>query len=261
MVGRCLLPCPFCGETVEVEIVHSTSHPPEVSVTMAAEPMRRPVRRFLFGDAKVNARASRPSKISSRERACDEVFAEAQAGARMLAQLNLPMMGTPWEQDGWLVVRWARTIRAVLWSPDRFFRELRADRWGGALSFATIQLTIVATAIFAAEFGRLNFIGVVSVVTATLLAFVYIILCFHAAATRIVGRRVRWAGVGRVAAFGLSPAVWTVLPKIGFPMAVGWIVGLHAIGLRRMLGISLPWAIVVAALPWLTVMTALVMLL
>ncbi|MEL7368119.1 MAG: hypothetical protein AAFN74_04340 [Myxococcota bacterium] len=258
MVGRCTLPCPFCGEPVEVEIVHSPSRPPEVSVTAAAEPMQRSTRRFLSG-AVVDTRAAVPPRISSRERACDEVFAEAQAGARMLAYLHPTSMSTPWEQDGWLVVRWAQTIRALLWSPDRFFRELRADRWGGALSFAAIQLMIVAAVVVAIEVERLTFVGVLSVVTATLLAFVYLVLCFHAGAARAVRRRVRWTGVGRVASFGLAPAVWAIVPIVGVPIAVGWIVGLHAIGLRHMLGISLLWALVVAALPWLTVMTALVM--
>ncbi len=212
--------------------------------------------------------------LRSVDASTEDVFDEARDAARRLAQLptdGSPVARTPWEDKrGSRLRRWAQTVATALFRPQRFFGELSAERWGGAVSFAAVQLTLASVA--AAVRGRpfeptlappsLEAIGLAFLlawpVAGLLLGCLVVSMWISAQVS--MRRRVRWTGIARVVAYGTAPMVWVFVPVIGWPVALGWSFALHVVGLRRMLGIPWPISALCAATPWLAVLTVLALL-
>ena len=282
VVGRGRAPCPFCAALLEIETVRRPGGEVEVRtrpITKDPGYVRVGGTRSKRRRAESNGISSALGRLSSRpagttldvedlvttaERAAAEAFAEARSGGRELARLksSRPVKtSVPWEDRGWWLSRWVRTLRMVMIRPRTFFAALTADRWGGAPSFAALQLGFAAAVVGAnasPDLAAAATYGVFAAVAAGLV-FLLLVMSFHAASEAALGRRVRWTGVGRVASYGLAPAILSVVPVVGWSLAATGTAVLHVIGLRMMLG--LPWrtAVLTALMPWTSIVAVLLL--
>lgn len=287
VIGRGDVSCPFCSAQVSIEIVRPIRSVPTVVARLAV----RDAVRTPSADGR-RTPGQRPDLVSpptpstlfaidaeAARQASDAAFQQARARARRAADRQtrrLTLRSVPWERASAGPIRWAHTVATILISPRRFFRRLTADYWGGASSFAAVQLAFALVAVlvrisiptpvviaggeqavqWAEVFNALCVAGVLAAVAASF--FGAAVVWFKFAAEGAVERRVLWPGVGRVAAYGLAPLVFAPLPFAGPAVAIAWSVLLHAVGLRWMVGAPWATALQIAGVPWGLVLLALV---
>jgi hypothetical protein len=217
VLGNAQCPCPYCGAPLEVTIQR------------------------VRGDSGVHA-----TDVTHAPHAATD---EPEHGAVSSA----PRAPAAWEDQmsGRAIIRFARTLGAVLVRPTTFFRALAIDELGGSLSFAILVLSpalLVHTAalyfLLARPLEQLAWFTCV-----TVLFFAYLATFYQAASTIAARRRPPLTATIRGTCFGLAPMVLAIVPVIGALIGIVWTLVIHAIALRELHGLGRGQAVVVVLLP------------
>lgn len=166
------------------------------------------------------------------------------------------------------------TMRDVLFSPRRFFRELEESDLAGlkpAFGFA-LAVFFPSVAIHAAFLyflqtnDRLQIYFFQSavlqnepelfflLVPATAVLFVVYLMTFYQAMSAIASKsRPELAVTIRGTCFGLAPMVLAIVPGVGLLAGLAWTLILHMIALRELHGVGKLRAALAVTLPWVVI--------